>query len=79
MPSFYRSIEKLFIAGLLTAGFALPATIKDLGAFAGKTSEANAISSTGQVVGESSNGTASRAFLYTGVLTDIGTLGGDGS
>lgn len=79
MSLFSRSIGKFFLISFLTAGLALPATIQDLGAFAGKTSEANAIGSAGQVVGNSSTGSSQHAFLYTGVLTDIGTLGGVGS
>ena len=63
MSLFSRSIGKFFVTTLLTAGLALPATIQDLGAFAGKTSEANAIGSAGQVVGNSSTGSSQHAFL----------------
>jgi probable HAF family extracellular repeat protein len=52
-------------------------TIRDLGVLKGDNfSFARGINNNGQVVGGSSNGDTTRAFLYKGKMKDLGSLGG---
>ncbi len=57
-------------------------TLTDLGTLGGEASNANAINATGQIVGTAENGSLGvlRAFLWeSGVMFDLGVLGGEHS
>ena len=71
----------MLACGLSAQAMAVTYLVTDLGVLpGGETSEASAINRRGQVVGTAPVDGVSRAYLFTdGVMTDLGSLGGNSS